>query len=93
MYDITLPMNPNSNKAVHEVCELMSNKRLELDYELGFYSESHVPSAPGLKTCTNAKETKFYEFMPVSQFKIYCRRTLITVKPETQASVLSGSIP
>ena len=33
-------MNPNSNKAVHEVCELMSNKRLELDYELGFYSES-----------------------------------------------------
>lgn len=95
LYDITLPNEPNSNKAVHEVCELMSNKRLELDYELGFYSESHVRSAPWpLRLAqTPSKETKFYEFMPVSNLRYIAGEHLLPVKPGDQASVLSGSIP
>ena len=51
-------MNPNSNKAVHEVCELMSNKRLELDYELGFYSESHVPVSSGSRSAQTSQRNK-----------------------------------
>ena len=40
IYDVTVPNEPNSNKAVHTVCTLMVHKQLELDYELGYYSDS-----------------------------------------------------
>ena len=43
IYDVTDPNEPNSNKAVHTVCTKMVHKQLELDYELGYYSDSSVP--------------------------------------------------
>jgi len=95
LYDVTIPTQPDSNKAVHEVCELMSNKKLELDYELGFYSESHVRSAPWpLRLAqTPSNKTKYYEFMPVSNLRYIAGEHLLPVKPGDQTSVLSGSIP
>tara|TARA_B100001939_G_C16940197_1_gene617990 strand:- start:1627 stop:2769 length:1143 start_codon:yes stop_codon:yes gene_type:complete len=95
LYDVTIPNQPNSNKAVHEVCELMSNKRLELDYELGFYSESHVRSAPWpLRLAqTPSNKTKFYEFMPVSNLRYIAGEHLLPSRPGDQVSILSGSIP
>ena len=45
---LLIPLNPNSNKAVHNIRTKMVHKQLELDYELGYYSDSSVPSAPGL---------------------------------------------
>ena len=95
LYDVTIPTQPDSNKAVHEVCELMSNKKLELDYELGFYSESHARSAPWpLRLAqTPSNKTKYYEFMPVSNLRYIAGEHLLPVKPGDQTSVLSGSIP
>ena len=50
------------------------------------------PSAPGSRLHKRPKKQNFTSLCRIP-FKIYCRRTLITVKLETQASVLSGSIP
>ena len=95
LYDITVPNEPDSNKAVHTVCELMSQKQLELSYELGFYSESHVRSAPWpLRLAqTPSNSTKYYEFMPVSNLRYIAGEHLLPVRPGDKTSVLSASIP
>ena len=45
----------------------MVHKQLELDYELGYYSDSSVRSAPWpLRLAqTPSKQTKYYEFNPI----------------------------
>ena len=55
----------------------MSNKRLELDYELGFYSESQTV-VPGSRPAQTSQRNKILRVYACIQFKIYCRRTLIT---------------
>ena len=42
----------------------MVHKQLELDYELGYYSDSSKPSAPGSRLAQTSKQTKYYEFNP-----------------------------
>lgn len=94
IYDVTVPNQPNSNKAVHEVCELMTNKQLELDYELGYYSDSSIRGAPWpLRLAqTPSKEPKYYEFSPVSNLRYCAGEHLIPVRPGDQVSVLYGGI-
>ena len=92
IYDITVPNEPNSNKAVHTVCELMANKQLELDYELGYYSDSSIRSAPWpLRLAqTPSNETKYYEFNPISNLRYCAGEHLIPVRPGDQVSMLYG---
>ena len=94
LYDVTIPTQPDSNKAVHEVCELMTNKKLELDFKLGFYSESHVRSAPWpLRLAqTPSNKPKYYEFNPVSNLRYCAGEHLIPVRPGDQVSVLYGGV-
>ena len=94
IYDVTVPNEPNSNKAVHVVCELMANKDLELDYQLGYYSDSSVRSAPWpLRLAqTPSKQTKYYEFNPVSNLRYCAGEHLIPVRPGDQVSVLYGGV-
>lgn len=92
IYDITVPNEPNSNKAVHTVCELMANKELELDYELGYYSDSSIRSAPWpLRLAqTPSNKTKYYEFNPISNLRYCAGEHLIPVRPGDQVSMLYG---
>jgi len=94
IYDVTVPNEPNSNKAVHTVCGLMANKELELDYTLGYYSDSSVRSAPWpLRLAqTPSNETKFYEFNPISNLRYCAGEHLIPVRPGDQVSMLYGGI-
>ena len=57
----------------------MVHKQLELDYELGYYSDSSVPSAPGSRLAQTLKQTKYYEFNPVSNLRYCAGEHLITL--------------
>ena len=94
IYDVTVPNEPNSNKAVHTVCTLMVHKQLELDYELGYYSDSSVRSAPWpLRLAqTPSNETKYYEFNPVSNLRYCAGEHLIPVRPGDNVSMLYGGV-
>ena len=95
IYDVTHPDYTNSNEAVHKVCELLENKELELDYELGFYSDSSVKSAPWpLRLAqTPSKAIKYYEFMPVSNLRYCSGEHLLPVRPGDKTSILYGNCP
>ena len=91
IYDVTDPTEPNSNKAVHNICTKMVHKQLELDYVLGYYSDSSVRSAPWpLRLAqTPSKQTKYYEFNPVSNLRYCAGEHLIPVRPDDNVSMLS----
>lgn len=93
IYDVTHPDYANSNEAVHKVCELLVNKELELDYRLGFYSDSSIRSAPWpLRLAqTPSKDTKYYEFNPISNLRYCSGEHLIPVRPGDQVSMLYGN--
>lgn len=95
IYDVIVPDVPNSNEAVHVVCEKMVAKELEIDCKLGFYSESHIRSAPWpLRLAqTPSKSTNYYEFSPVSNLRYIAGEHLLPVKQGDIASVLSASVP
>ena len=92
IYDVTDPTEPNSNKAVHNICTKMVHKQLELDYVLGYYSDSSVRSAPWpLRLAqTPSKQTKYYEFNPVSNLRYCAGEHLIPVRPDDNVSMLYG---
>ena len=93
LYDITVPDINCSNEAVHRVCEILTNKELELEYKLDFYSESHIRSAPWpLRLAqTPSSNHKVYEFNPVSNLRYIAGEHLLPSRPGDTVSVLSGS--
>lgn len=95
LYDITVPDINCSNEAAHRVCEIMTNKELELEYKLDFYSESHIRSAPWpLRLAqTPSSNHKVYEFNPVSNLRYIAGEHLLPSRPGDVTSVLSGSTP
>jgi len=95
IYDVTVPDVPNSNIAAHMVCELLVNKQLELDYSLGFYSESTIRSAPWPLRLAQTPNTaiKYYEFLPVSNLRYFSGEHLLPVREGDTVSVLYGGVP
>jgi len=95
IYDVIVPDVPNSNEAVHIVCEKLVAKELEIDCKLGFYSESYIRSAPWpLRLAqTPSKGTKYYEFNPVSNLRYIAGEHLIPVRPGDNVSMLYGNCP
>ena len=49
IYDVIDPSEPNSNKAVHNICTKMVHKQLELNYELGYYLQHKLWMHLGLE--------------------------------------------
>ena len=94
IYDVTVPNEPNSNKAVHTVCTLMAHKQLELDYKLDYYSDNSIRSAPWpLRLAqTPSNEPKYYEFNPVSNLRYCAGEHLIPVRPGDNVSMLYGGV-
>ena len=94
VYDVTLPNEPNSNKAVHTVCELMLDKELELEYTLDYYSDSSIRNAPWpLRLAqTPSTEPKYYEFNPVSNLRYCAGEHLLPVRPGDNVSIIYGGI-
>lgn len=94
IYDITIPNEPNSNKAVHTACTLMVNKQLELDFTLGYYSDSSVRSAPWPLRLAQTPSTKpkYYEFNPVSNLRYCAGEHLLPVRQGDQVSVIYGGV-
>jgi hypothetical protein len=94
VYDVTLPNQPNSNEAVHTVCELMLDKELELEYTLDYYSDSSIRNAPWpLRLAqTPSNEPKQYEFNPVSNLRYCAGEHLLPVRPGDHVSILYGGI-
>jgi hypothetical protein len=95
IYDVTVPNVPNCHKAAHIVCELMINKSLELDYSLGFYSDSSIRSAPWPRRLAQTPNTsiKYYEFLPVSNLRYFSGEHLLPVREGDKVSVLYGGVP
>lgn len=95
VYDVTVPDVPNSHEAAHVVCELMVDKKLELDYTLGFYSDSSIRSAPWPLRLSQTPNTaiKYYEFLPVSNLRYFSGEHLLPVRPGDTVSVLYGGTP
>jgi hypothetical protein len=95
IYDVTVPDVTNTHEAAHIVCELMINKNLELDYSLGFYSESTIRSAPWPLRLAQTPNTaiKYYEFLPVSNLRYFSGEHLLPVREGDTVSVLYGGVP
>jgi len=95
IYDFIHPEFANSNEAVHAVCELIVNRQIELDYDLDFYSESYIRSAPWPRRLlqTPTKNKKYYEFLPVSNLRYFAGEHLLPVRPGDDVSIKFGSIP
>jgi len=93
VYDFIVPNIPNSNKAVHIVCEKLVAKDLELEYDLDFYSESYIKSAPWPRRLVKTPEklNKVYEFLPVSNLRYFAGEHLLPVRPGDVVEVKHGS--
>ena len=93
VYDFIVPDVPNSNEAVHIVCEKLVTKELQLEYDLDFYSESNVKSAPWPRRLvkTPKKLNKVYEFLPVSNLRYFAGEHLLPVRPGDIVEVKYGS--
>lgn len=94
LYDVTLPNEPNSNKAVHTVCELMLDKELELEYTLDYYSDSSIRNAPWpLRLAqTPSTEPKYYEFNPVSNLRYCAGEHILPVRQGDDVNIKYGGI-
>jgi len=95
VYDFIVADIPNSDEAVHYVCKKLVTKELELEYNLGFYSDSTIRSAPWPQRLVQSptKIKKYYEFFPVSNLRYFAGEHLLPVRPGDDVSVKFGSIP
>ena len=93
VYDFIVPAVENSNEAVHIVCEKLVTKELELEYDLDFYSESYIKSAPWPRRLVKTPEklNKVYEFLPVSNLRYFAGEHLLPVRPGDIVEVKYGS--
>ena len=94
IYDVTVPNEPNSNKAVHTVCTLMAHKQLELDYKLDYYSDNSIRSAPWpLRLAqTPSNEPKYYEFNPISNLRYCAGEHILPVRQGDDVNIKYGGI-
>ena len=93
-YDYIIDGTDDSGHAAHQVANMLAeNVEIPVEYELSFYSDSTIRSAPWARRVIRPiiPAVKFYEFMPVANLRYVAGEQLLPIKPGDTVSVLYGN--
>lgn len=95
-YDYIIDGVDDSGDAAHQVSAmLVKNNTIPVDYELTFYSDPTIRSAPWARRVIRpiVPAVKLYEFLPVANLRYIAGEQLLPIKPGDEVSVLYGNSP